>query len=211
MKNAALLAAIYGLVLAIAALVGAGLLSLAGRETAKLLPAYYEAKGMRLPAHLPQADDDPCQRYEVIALGNAAHLASRSVWDRACIGPYRAEVMHGVWYDGFEERGFVPNVSSVPRYRVIDERSLNPEFDRELNMDADEARRRLQYKLADHLPETVAIAITFIGRRTAPYRTPSGSLYQTILVDAVLSGRVLGPVETCVDLPGHEADCAPAR
>ncbi|HST37111.1 MAG TPA: hypothetical protein VLK25_10845 [Allosphingosinicella sp.] len=199
---------VIGLALVIIVTVATGLLSLAWRGPAPILTAYHKARGLRPTNDVDtRINDDPCVQLEVSESGNDAVLSERSVWDRDCIGPYPAQVMHGVWYDGFEESGFVPNVSSVPLYRVIGQDSVNPEFDTELHMEVHEARRRIRIRPDEYAPETVAIAITFVGRRTRPYRTPYGRQYQRIVVDAVLSGRVIGPVMTCVNLPDHESEC----
>ena len=132
-------------------------------------------------------------------------------WGNDCYVLYPAEVMHGVWYYGFEERTFVRNVDRVPLYRVLDREGLLRAFETELDIDAEEALRRLRIRPEDHRPGTVAIAITFVGRRATPYRTPSGHQVQTIVVDAVLSGRLLGQVITRLDIPGCEGACAAPR
>ena len=105
-----------------------------------------------------------------------------------------SEVMRGVWYDGFEEREFIPDVVSVPHLRVYTTRR-DMEERNYFYLDREEALRRMGI---DSTVGIQAYAITFVGRRSRPYLNSDGTAgLPFIVVDALLTGRRLGEVTTC--------------
>jgi hypothetical protein len=104
--------------------------------------------------------------------------------------------MRGVWYTGFEESLFIPGIDTVALHREIGRNTSNPEFDTWLDIDREEALSRMRLTVDFR---SRAFAITFVGRRSLPHRNLDGSVAtQIVIVDALLSGRLLGEVETCI-------------
>ena len=121
-----------------------------------------------------------------------------------CTGMGPTQQMHGVWYTGFEESGFVPNVGSVPLVREISVHIHNPEFDTLLEIDANAALRRIGQPSTD--PCTRAVAIEFIGRRSVkpgPYYASDDG--HAVVVDRLLSARLIGKVRDRVN--GRDRRC----
>jgi hypothetical protein len=147
---------------------------------------------------------DPC------TIDEGDGLRSRRYRD--CLDLLPQERMHGIWYFGFEESGFVANATSAPRVRVIG-RHGNPEFDTFLELDEDAVWRLLGGPL-DHI-QTRAIALDFIGRRSrraGAYYTGEGN--HVVVVDRLISARMVGEVESLVDCrafqrPPQGMRCAP--
>ena len=137
---------------------------------------------------------DPCLRRE----GSAwAQLR----WSQ-CLKFGRPQRMHGVWFWGFEESGFVPNVRRVRLVRNLFDKQGMPEFTTYLEIDLPAALRRI--KVPQSHGCTQAIAIDFIGRRSVKrgaYYT--GTNDAVIVVDRVIGGRFLGVVKS-VGPPGWE-------
>ena len=99
---------------------------------------------------------NPCLRRE----GEAwAHVGWRN-----CLKFKPAERMHGVWYLGFEESGFVPNVDTVPVTRDLLKRESR-EFQTFLEVVSFQVLKQLGLPEGDGC--TRAIAIEFIGRKSA--------------------------------------------
>lgn len=124
-----------------------------------------------------------------------------------------SEVMSGVWYDGFEETGFVPNATTVPARRVFSRRNAGASPDNFFWLSRTEGNR-----VADDSARAVtrAVLITFVGRRAKPYRNRDGSPgTPVIVVDRLLTWHVLGVIQDfidCRDFPRrHEGGlpCAP--
>jgi hypothetical protein len=158
---------------------------------------------------------DPC----VIDEGDA--ISSRRYRD--CLDLLPQERMRGIWYSGFEESGFVRGATSAPAVRVIGRDSRNPEFETFLELDEDAVWRRLGIP-QDHM-ETHAIALDFLGRRSrhagAYYASEHGHV---VVLDRLISARLLGPVESLIDCrawprvpesircaPGTRSDAEPAQ
>ena len=113
-----------------------------------------------------------------------------------------AKVMRGVWFHGYEESGFIPGVDRVPLHRLIGSDTRNPEFETFLDIDAEEALRRMGGSVCRG---TCAYAITFVGRRTRETQTHYiGEDTRVVAVNALLTGRLLGRVMTRVCLRGHD-------
>lgn len=154
---------------------------------------------------------DPCGWLETTGRGfRVAHFAPPG----DCMAMEPAEVMRGIWYDGFEERGFVRNATTAPAQRVIGGRSVNAEFDTNFWLDRREAER--VPRDARSGPGTRTVLVTFVGRRAKPYRNRDGSpALPLIVVDRLLTWRELGTIETlfdCRDFPqaiGQGMPCAP--
>ena len=138
---------------------------------------------------------DPCGWLERTPQGfRVAHFAPPG----DCMAMEPAEVMHGIWYDGFEERGFVPNATTAPARRIIGGRSANAEFDTDFWLDRREADR--VPRDARSGTATRAILVTFVGRRAKPDRNRDGSpALPLIVVDRLLTWRELGTIETLID------------
>lgn len=152
-----------------------------------------------------RAEADPCL-WRRIRFGHEewAHFGYRN-----CLDLLPARVMRGVWFMGFEESGFIPDVDSVPLHRVIGGNSENPEFDIVLDIDEVEALRRMG---RSGCRGTCAYAIKFIGRRSRhPGNYYSGEGNHVVVVDALLTGRLLGRVMTRIDMRGCEGECAEWR
>ena len=129
---------------------------------------------------------DPCLRRD----GDSWELLR---W-RECLKLGPAMRMRGVWYYGFEESGFVPNVQTVPLLRRMHVKWR--ELDTVLDVDLEQVTRVRRVKLG--LPCTTAITIDFIGREAV---LPEGSSVQPtanriIAVDRVLDARLVGIVRT---------------
>jgi hypothetical protein len=139
---------------------------------------------------------DPCERRGLIG----DHRYSASYRPRDCLELEPARVMRGIWFTGMEESGYIPGVQTVNLHREMNPRSVNPEFETFLDIDEDEAWSRL----GGARPEgTIAVAITFVGRRARPEHRDDGIYDQTVVVDAVLSGHVLGRVTTRLCFPPY--------
>lgn len=154
---------------------------------------------------------DPCFWLETTRDGSRI---SRSMPPGDCMAMEPAAVMHGIWYDGFEERGFVPNATTAPTRRVFSRRRDDPEFDTSLWLDRAEAERAARNARSG--PGTRTVLITFVGRRAKPYRYRSGGRGDAlIVVDRLLTWREIGAIEDFVDcrdypqLIGHGPPCAP--
>ena len=129
---------------------------------------------------------DPCLRRR----GNAWQQLR---W-RDCLKFGPRQRMQGVWYDGFEESGFVPNVRTVSLIRDLI-KDANPEFDIYLDIDRVAAFRLI--KMPQFHICTRAVAIEFIGRRSVEagaYYT--GDSNYVIVVDRVIRGRFFGNVQS---------------
>lgn len=129
---------------------------------------------------------DPCLRRD----GDSWEILR---W-RDCLKLGPATRMRGVWYYGFEESGFVPNVRTVPLSRRMHVKWR--ELDTVLDVDLEQAMRVRRVKLG--LPCTTAIAIDFIGRE-ATIPAEGGVLpraKRVIAVDRVLDARLVGIVRT---------------
>jgi hypothetical protein len=123
---------------------------------------------------------------------------------RNCLQFRPAERMHGVWYTGIEESGFVQNVGSAPLVRDIEEN--NPEFDTFLDMSSlrAEVMQLPGQPRRDHC--TRAYRVEFIGRRAV---TPVSSIVgdtQVIAADRLLSAKYLGRIRTIGG--SYEEECA---
>lgn len=129
---------------------------------------------------------------------------------RNCLSFHPAERMHGVWYTGVEESGFVPNADSVPLIRDIEGR--NPEF--ETSLDASDVRHdiiRLSGK-PDRERCTRAFQLEFLGRRSKTMSLKKNEIslvQQVIVVDRLFSAKYLGKVRT-KGVPGYDSECAEA-
>lgn len=113
---------------------------------------------------------------------------------RDCLKLGPATRMHGVWYYGFEESGFVPNVRTVPLSRRMNVKWRA--LDTVLDVDVEQVMRVRRIKLG--LPCTTAIAINFIGREAV---IPAEGVVlptakRVIAVDRVLDARLVGIVRT---------------
>lgn len=144
-----------------------------------------------------QLEKNPCVRRN----GN--------VWEslryRDCLEFLPAERMHGVWFYGFEESGFIPNVDKVELTRDL-MGGNNPEFEILLEIDRSQAIRDFGVPPIKN-GCTQAIAVEFIGRRSAksgPYYT--GPKDDVIAVDRLLSARPLGIVSS--KFPNGTLRCA---
>lgn len=149
-----------------------------------------------------QMEADPCMRRR------------GDVWEHAapskCLEFLPPQRMRGVWITGFEESGFIPGVEVVPLERRIGQDSANPEFDILLEIDHEAVMRQLGQP--ERVPHTRAVAIEFIGRRSrepGAYYTSEGN--HVIVVDRLLSARLLGRVWTRIEIPGCEGECAGPR
>ena len=123
---------------------------------------------------------------------------------------HAAERMHGVWYVGVEESGFVPDANNVPLIRDIEGR--NPEM--ETFLDATDVAfdvKRLTGQ-SDRERCTRAFRLEFIGRRSAGMGLKEDEISivkQVIVVDRLLSAMYLGKVRTR-GVPGYDSECAEA-
>ena len=113
---------------------------------------------------------------------------------RDCLKLGPATRMRGVWYYGFEESGFVPNVRTVPLSRRMHVKWR--ELDTVLDVDLEQVMQIRRVKLG--LPCTTAIAIDFIGREAV---IPAEGVVlprakRVIAVDRVLDARLVGIVRT---------------
>ena len=129
---------------------------------------------------------DPCLRRD----GNDWTILR---W-RDCLKLGPAKRMQGVWYYGFEESGFVPDVRTVSLKRR--QHVHWPELDTVLDVDLAQVMKARRIKLG--LPCTTAIAIDFIGRDAV---MPFGGVAQPtakriIAVDRVVDARLVGIVRT---------------
>ena len=129
---------------------------------------------------------DPCLRRD----GNDWILLR---W-RDCLKFSPPRRMQGVWYYGFEETGFVPNVRTVSLVRRPHVKW--PELDTVLDVDLAQVMKARRIKLG--LPCTTAIAIDFVGRDAV---MPVGGVAQPrakriIAVDRVVDARLVGIVRT---------------
>ena len=129
---------------------------------------------------------DPCMRRQ----GDAwAHVGFRN-----CLKFKPAERMHGVWYYGFEESGFLPNATSVSLDRDVAHDPM-PEFNTLLDLDRDTAVR--DFKIPAMGGCTQAIAVEFVGRKSiGPEPETIGFKNGVIVVDKVLSAHLLGNVRS---------------
>ena len=122
---------------------------------------------------------------------------------RNCLQFGPAQRMHGVWYTGIEESGFVPDVRVVPLVRDIDED--NPEFDTVLDMSSlrAEVMRLPGQPRRDHC--TRAYRVEFVGRR-AVRAVPSivKPDRQVVVADRLLSAVYLGRISTIGGSYGKE-------
>ncbi|MBV9882588.1 MAG: hypothetical protein JO276_06225 [Sphingomonadaceae bacterium] len=153
-------------------------------------------------AERARIDADPCARRE--SWHGIESVAMRPF--NECLDLLPAEVMHGVWFTGFEESGYVDGVDTVALRREIDSRSRNPEFETWLDIDDRAALSRLG--LPRRSLRSRAIAIMFVGRRqrTPPQPDADGHApLAVVVVDAVLSGRLLGYVTTRICV--HDRPC----
>ena len=147
---------------------------------------------------LPHGKEWPAHVDKVMQCLEKQRLMSRCVE----MGPQKR--MHGVWYTGFEESGFVPDVRTVPLERTLD--GETPEYRTMLENDAVEALRELGLPEEDRCIR--AVAIEFLGRRSVkpgPYYV--GPDDELIAVDRLLGGRLIGRVRTR-GLPGYDEQCA---
>lgn len=124
----------------------------------------------------------------------------RSRQYRDCLKLLPQERMRGVWYSGFEESGFVANATAAPAVRVIGPDSVNPEFETFLELDDAAVWRRVGAP-QDHM-ETHAIALEFVGRRSKyPGAYYSGEGNHVVVLDRLISARLLHPVRSRIELP----------
>lgn len=171
-------------------------------EPVRTLNAHETAIEQMRATYDAQIDADPCAQRSIDRLGHRTISVIRSFRPRDCMDFLPAEVMRGVWFHGFEESGFVPDVDHVPLRRVLRSGTRNPESETFLDIDAEEALRRLG---GSECRGTCAYAITFVGRRTRDAGNYySGEGTHVVAVNAVLTGRLLGRVTTRVCLRGHE-------
>lgn len=176
---------------------------------ARTKTAYQRALERIDAAEAARLEANPCLRRVINSFGGGW----QSLRLRDCEEFLPAEVMRGVWFRGFEESGFIPNVDSVALHREMSAHSANPEFNIFLDIDDDKAYRRMGVNRCGGT--TCAYAITFVGRRTrhaGAYYSGEGN--HVVVVDALLSGRLLGRVTTrfdCRDFPpqGSGMPCAP--
>jgi hypothetical protein len=160
----------------------------------------FDAARERLTQALDEAS--PCYRNETTS--NGVQIM-RSLPPGDCMDMTPARVMRGVWFIGFEESGFVPDIDAVPLTREISRESVPPEFEIELNGDREEALRRMGVQ---EVVGTQAYAITFVGRRSRPYRYAGGGAgFPVVVVDALLTGRPLGRVTTTMVYPCPGSRC----
>lgn len=113
---------------------------------------------------------------------------------RDCLKLGPAKRMRGVWYYGFEESGFIPNVRTVSLVRRAHVRW--PELATVLDVDLVQVMQARRIKLG--LPCTTAISIEFVGREAV---LPVGGVVQPtakkiIAVDRVVDARLVGIVRT---------------
>lgn len=147
------------------------------------------------PAH-------PCERRGLI--GDSQYVTSDR--PRHCLDLGPARVMRGIWFTGMEESGLIPDARAVNLRREMNRDGVGREFDTFLDIDEEEAWSRLG---GPRPVGTLAVAITFVGRRARPVERDDGIYDETVVVDAVLSGRVLGRVTRrdclgngpCSDIP----------
>jgi hypothetical protein len=122
---------------------------------------------------------------------------------RNCLDFEAPKRMHGVWYNGFEESGFVPNVNTVSLDRDVVKDRHRPEFDTFLDTGDLDIRK---FGIPPYRHCTQAIAIDFVGRRSqkrGPYYT--GTDNHVVAVDKLLSARLIGEVHD--RLPNRPRRC----
>ena len=151
-----------------------------GREERLKLIANERAEQDRINAN------DPCQRRD----GDRWEILR---W-RDCLKLGPPKRMRGVWYYGFEETGFMPDVRTVSLMRRPHIKW--PELETVLDVDLMQVMQARRIKLG--LPCTTAISIDFIGREAV---LPKGGVVQPratriIAVDRVLDARLVGIVQT---------------
>jgi hypothetical protein len=112
--------------------------------------------------------------------------------------------MRGVWYTGFEESGFVPNVDRVPMRRDV-LKDPTPEFHTTLLANDDPMLESISRRATGR---AMVVAIDFVGGRSIEVtKIPNGGKYSMVIVDRVRSARVLGEVQSCLKLPGRTEKC----
>jgi hypothetical protein len=130
---------------------------------------------------------------------------------RDCVDLLPQERMQGVWYQGFDESGFVPNATTAPAGRIMGIHWVNPEFHTFLEADRE---------AEPHLPPparfdsmTNAWLIDFVGRRAKHpghyYAGQWGDDHNLVVLDRLISIRLLGPVVTRLDPAGCNGHCPP--
>ena len=144
--------------------------------------------------------EDPCLRKRD---GYWEHIG----W-RHCLSFLPAERMHGVWYTGFEESGFVENVDAVPLTRDI--RGSNPDFD--ISLDADTVFAEIKRKTGQPARHRCirAFRLDFVGRRSASMGLKEGQISMTkqvIVIDRLVSAKYLGLIRS-KGVPGYDKQCA---
>jgi hypothetical protein len=139
-------------------------------------------------------------------------LGSRLRRDCLALGPQQR--MRGIWYYGLEESNFVPNATRAPSRRVLSRASLAAWTEIYIEVPQAEVDRTLRDFRGR--PGTRTVLIDFIGRRSRPYRYPAGTPgVPVVVVDRILSARVLGVIEDltdCRDFPrqhSYDMPCAP--
>lgn len=128
---------------------------------------------------------------------------------RDCVDLLPQERMRGVWYRGSEESNFIPNATAAAAVRTRGIHWVNPEFRTFLEVDPALAAQVPPVPPHDGI-ETHAWLIDFVGRRA---RSP-GTYYtdeadHLVVLDRLISIRLLGPVVTRLDPAGCTGHCPP--
>ena len=145
---------------------------------------------------------DPCLKKQD---GTWHHIRWRN-----CLSFLPAERMHGVWYVGVEESGFVPDANNVPLIRDIDGRNREIETFLDATDVASDVKRLTGQP--DRERCTRAFRLEFIGRRSAGMGLKEDEISivkQVIVVDRLLSAMYLGKMRTR-GVPGYDSECAEA-
>lgn len=142
-----------------------------------------------------QLDNDPCIRREP----GVIHMIPY----RECVDLLPPERMHGVWYVGLEESGYVPDATTAPaqRFQATDRKLL----ENETWLDVDRAGSEAAWRQAGALPEghgTLAMAIDFVGRRARMEgHYGHDGAPRLIVVDRIIALRPIRRVRTWVEFP----------
>lgn len=118
----------------------------------------------------------------------------RRLRDCLTLGP--GERIRGVWYQGLEQSAFREGATSASARRIIDLEHMPPEFDTHLDV---QGVPPLWNFILEQQGRTKAIAVEFVGRRTTGEDSGIAEFRHVIVMDRLISARVLGPVEDLYD------------
>lgn len=184
-------------------LVGLALLADCGQPAPTLNALEREAQMAHQTARVHWSMD-PCM------LDDGVVISSRPLRD--CVDLLPQERMHGVWYSGLEFSEFVRNATSAPPIRTL--RLNAPAADRPAYLEMDrETAMRIPTIPPPYWAQNYAWLIDFVGRRSkhpGGYAM-SGEDEDLVVVDRLISVRLLGPALTRLDAPGCTGDCAEPR